>query len=219
MTHLKAEIPEGWPESGVEVARCLACGAIGPTSSLLRDIKNCGGKFGESHGPTQAVPVVPLAKVEELEREKNEEFQRVSRWEGRCMEADDELKEAETRADHAEQLLAEAREGQAGAGLIAAERERQVNEEGWTPEHDDQHKYGEIRLAAKGYLDSPDGEWIGRGGGKVTPMNWPWNAEWFKPTPGDPIRSLVKAGALIAAEIDRLQREQACEGCTGKRPA
>jgi hypothetical protein len=36
---------------------------------------------------------------------------------------------------------------------------------------------------------------------------WPWDPSWWKPSP-DPIRNLVKAGALIAAEIDRLQRRQ-----------
>jgi hypothetical protein len=36
---------------------------------------------------------------------------------------------------------------------------------------------------------------------------WPWDDEWYKPTPKDPIRQLVKAGALIAAEIDRFQRK------------
>jgi hypothetical protein len=37
------------------------------------------------------------------------------------------------------------------------------------------------------------------------PPGWPWGTSWFKPS-GDDIRDLVKAGALIAAEIDRLQR-------------
>ena len=38
---------------------------------------------------------------------------------------------------------------------------------------------------------------------------WPWDDEWWKPTPDDRIRELVKAGALIAAEIDRLLRDTA----------
>ena len=38
-----------------------------------------------------------------------------------------------------------------------------------------------------------------------TPECWPWDHEWWKPS-DDPVRNLVKAGALIAAEIDRLQR-------------
>jgi len=33
---------------------------------------------------------------------------------------------------------------------------------------------------------------------------WPWDFKWWKPTPNDRVRELVKAGALIAAEIDRL---------------
>lgn len=33
---------------------------------------------------------------------------------------------------------------------------------------------------------------------------WPWDAKWWKPS-DDPIKNLVKSGALIAAEIDRLQ--------------
>lgn len=39
-----------------------------------------------------------------------------------------------------------------------------------------------------------------------SPREWPWDASWWKPSP-DPIANLVKAGALIAAEIDRLQRK------------
>lgn len=34
--------------------------------------------------------------------------------------------------------------------------------------------------------------------------DWPWDEEWWKPSL-DPIRNLEKAGALIAAEIDRLE--------------
>lgn len=41
----------------------------------------------------------------------------------------------------------------------------------------------------------------------ITGMYWPrrWSPDWYKPT--NAIRDLVKAGALIAAEIDRLQRK------------
>jgi hypothetical protein len=42
---------------------------------------------------------------------------------------------------------------------------------------------------------------------KRIPCGWPWDAEWFRPVPKDRIRELVKAGALIAAEIDRLNRQ------------
>ncbi len=97
-----------------------------------------------------------------------------------------------------------------GIELIAAERLRQVEEEGWTPEHDAAHTRGEIAKAAACYA-SPDPIYVEqRGGGShrgprdwitfVTP--WPWSFLWWKST--NRIRDLVKAGALIAAEIDRL---------------
>jgi hypothetical protein len=38
------------------------------------------------------------------------------------------------------------------------------------------------------------------------PEEWPWFQERWKPTPDNRIRELVKAGALIAAEIDRMLR-------------
>ncbi|MGE5143151.1 MAG: hypothetical protein ACM3OA_06910, partial [Acidobacteriota bacterium] len=82
--------------------------------------------------------------------------------------------------------------------LIAAERERQVDEEGWTPEHDDTHSLGELRLAAKAYAGDP-------GSGSVAPMYWPWEDAAWKPS-DEPVRNLVKSGALIVAEIERLQR-------------
>ena len=87
-----------------------------------------------------------------------------------------------------------------GIELIAAERERQIKEEGWTPEHDAQHTGDELARAAVCYAlpdRIPD----------TIPLVWPWAEEWFKPTPGDRIRELTKAGALIAAEIDRLQNQ------------
>jgi len=92
-----------------------------------------------------------------------------------------------------------------GAALIAAERQRQITVEGWTPEHDDEHSDCELTAVAKCYLCAN-----GCLHPERAPLNeifWPpkWSDEWWKPSP-DPIRNLVKAGALIAAEIDRLQR-------------
>ncbi|RWO57266.1 Lar family restriction alleviation protein [Mesorhizobium sp.] len=97
---------------------------------------------------------------------------------------------------------------------IAAERQRQITSEGWSPEHDDQHDKGELAEAASCYA---------RGSDRVTWMQsdpefprhkvmtgriiWPWSPEWWKPT--DRRRNLVKAGALIIAEIERLDRAAA----------
>ena len=85
-----------------------------------------------------------------------------------------------------------------GVELIAAERERQIKEEGWTPKHDTQHTNGELAKAAVCYA-LPDRL------PEVIPLVWPWSDELFKATPDDRIRELSKDGALIDAEIDRLQ--------------
>lgn len=42
----------------------------------------------------------------------------------------------------------------------------------------------------------------------AAPKHWPFSLAHWKPTPEDRIKQLVKAGALIAAEIDRLQQEE-----------
>lgn len=89
--------------------------------------------------------------------------------------------------------------------LIAAERQRQVEQEGWTPEHDDAHRAGELAQAAAAYATPPQSP-IRRSDGSFPGWLWPWDGRWWKPTPDDRVRELVKAGALIVAEIDRLQR-------------
>lgn len=95
-----------------------------------------------------------------------------------------------------------------GIELISEERTRQITSELWTPEHDDRHCKFQLTLAAVSYaavVASPDED--GDENGKVRPCyDWPWESKWWKPS-DDPIRNLVKAGALIAAEIDRLQRK------------
>lgn len=88
-----------------------------------------------------------------------------------------------------------------GVSLIATERKRQVEQERWTPEHDDEHSDEELARAATCYVMP----WADR---ETTypPKMWPWDKSWWKPSPLARVRELVKAGALIAAEIDRLQR-------------
>lgn len=101
--------------------------------------------------------------------------------------------------------------------MVAKERYRQTEVEGYTPAHDDAHVYGELALAAIAYA-TPDDVEIGREvfvdnpPGSFMPRRvryesvWPWEGEPKRTTR---IRDLVKAGALIAAEIDRLLRLEA----------
>lgn len=89
---------------------------------------------------------------------------------------------------------------------IAVERRRQVEAEGWTPEHDDQHAKGEMASAAACYALPQGQRWNldARDYRKIIEHIWPWHARWWKP--GDRRRELVKAGALIVAEIERFDR-------------
>lgn len=82
-----------------------------------------------------------------------------------------------------------------GAELIAAERLRQIEVEGYTTEYDLAHARsgrrvfgGELTMAAAAYMF-------------LSPGEWPWGAASFKPAV-DGVRNLVKAGALISAAID-----------------
>lgn len=94
-----------------------------------------------------------------------------------------------------------------GIELIAAERKRQIEVEGWDAQHDEDHDMGQLIGAAVTYaahaLEIVSDHEVP---GADNEGWWPWEEKWWKPSP-DPIRNLVKAGALIAAEIDRLQRE------------
>lgn len=82
-----------------------------------------------------------------------------------------------------------------GAALIAEERARQVKK-GYCAIHDDAHDGKELVLAAGYYLN--------RVLGAESEYLWPWRDT--KPKPCSELRALVKAGALIAAEIERRLR-------------
>ncbi|HVJ09297.1 MAG TPA: hypothetical protein VM554_13025 [Acidisarcina sp.] len=110
-----------------------------------------------------------------------------------------------------ELLAARAANSSASAiGLIAAERRRQIEVEGFTSEHDDEEHwspsltnaaqaYAGIAVLQERYADVDL---------SCIPACWPWDAKWWKPST-DPVRNRVKAAALIAADIDRLQRAKA----------
>ncbi|HFT5504177.1 TPA: ead/Ea22-like family protein [Escherichia coli] len=88
---------------------------------------------------------------------------------------------------------------------VIAERQRQQSVEGWMPEHDDEHCNGELAMAAVCYINETGT--VNRNGGK--PWGWPWDASWWKPNARR--RNLVKAGALILAEIERIDRQEAAQ--------
>jgi hypothetical protein len=88
---------------------------------------------------------------------------------------------------------------------VARERLRQVTAEGWTPEHDDQHTDMDLSAAAGCYAMHVSG---GLGmhdyGANEVPNQWPFEPAAWKPK--DERRDLIRAAALILAEIERIDR-------------
>ena len=88
---------------------------------------------------------------------------------------------------------------------VLAERRRQIEQEGWTPEHDDQYAPIALALASASYAMGDLYQTAGK-----PPSIWPWNPlTWM---PGTDRRNYVKAGALILAAIERIDRAEAKKG-------
>lgn len=99
---------------------------------------------------------------------------------------------------------------------VLNERARQQDGEGRTAERDDAHVKGELAAAATCYATHAVVSARLRAQGfsaeriealsadAATPRAWPFAADWWKP--GSPRRDLVKAAALLLAEIERLDR-------------
>ena len=98
-------------------------------------------------------------------------------------------------------LIRREREDAARAGVvgeIAAERERQKSVEGWTEAHDDEHADGELARAAACYAR------FAHYAPALPPIGWPWELSAWKQKGAR--RDLVRAAALIVAEIERIDR-------------
>lgn len=85
-----------------------------------------------------------------------------------------------------------------GAERILRERQRQIEEEGYTQYKDDQHRDEQLLRAAACYIQASNPVFVRH----TWPDPWQWNPS------ADQIRNLERAGALIAAEIDRIQRRR-----------
>jgi hypothetical protein len=110
-----------------------------------------------------------------------------------------------------------------GVEMIAKERQRQIGTEGWQPFQDDRYENGELARAAACYAlpprwrdempvkEGPFGEgWISCSISEaqfyIPEIFWPWSPQDWRPS-SDRVKELVRAGSLIAAEIDRLLRK------------
>ncbi|WP_407163462.1 ead/Ea22-like family protein [Citrobacter amalonaticus] len=152
-----------------------------------------------------ANPATVLALLDELEKEKGyASAYECEKWHYH------QLAESEgERADRAEKALVAAEKrcvelagrafNPAILDVIAEHhRHRQVTYEGWTTEHDDKYQHSEMLWAASCYVLNTIQKF------NRVPLDWPWRDELWKPT--EKRRDLVKAGALIIAEIERIDR-------------
>lgn len=86
---------------------------------------------------------------------------------------------------------------------IVAERRRQIDQEEWTTEHDDAHDNQELAYAAGCYA-APIWRDLEHRESGTPPIGWPFAGSWWKPK--ERRRDLVRAAALLVAEIERLDR-------------
>ena len=196
-----AEDSEYWltNNAGKEVS-VFSMDIIGPASvpeacSMTTDITELAQLRSELSNPANGskdhLRKLALLLVEALERKEEQR----ANWSQMAQKLGEDL-------DAAEKLIAELESSTvtAAAAAVLAERKRQVAAEGWTPGHDDEYEHGELADAAGCYaLSSELFDCAGE-----PPRPWPWPDEWWKPT--NRRRDLVKAGALILAEIERLDR-------------
>lgn len=105
---------------------------------------------------------------------------------------------------------------------VFAERQRQVEAEGYDTAHDDEHTDGSLAAAAACYalpkpriVNRQEDRDVSCGRGECAvwrsvtfhvPAMWPdsWDPEYWNPK--DRRRDLVRAAALVVAEIERLDR-------------
>lgn len=92
---------------------------------------------------------------------------------------------------------------------VLIERDRQVECEGCTLEHDDTHDQGELATAAASLALASSFKKTDLYNKLHPPQMWPWSLGWWKPKSRR--EDLVRAGALIIAEIERLDRKASGE--------
>jgi hypothetical protein len=97
---------------------------------------------------------------------------------------------------------------------VLAERDRQINQEHYSTEHDDEYTQNELLRAATCYSSHALARgWVHRSNldpntyqSEEAPDLWPWDLDFWKPK--SPRHDLVRAAALLIAEIERIDRAQ-----------
>ncbi|MCT5423319.1 hypothetical protein LZK45_03185 [Pseudomonas aeruginosa] len=157
-------------------------------SYLLASIKSCVKASGDSAQAQHSVPIAPQLK-------------RALGLVVAALEAGGDRPTSKYALSELKKVLAAAPGKEVPQAWIdvQAERRRQVEAEGWTPEHDDLYCAAELPRAAAAYILN--------GANDEAPAIWPFSAKWWKPR--DARSNYVRASALILAEIERLERAAA----------
>ncbi|EOG3655344.1 hypothetical protein ACK91O_005130, partial [Pseudomonas aeruginosa] len=157
-------------------------------SYLLASIKSCVKASGDSAQAQHSVPIAPQLK-------------RALGLVVAALEAGGDRPTSKYALSELKKVLAAAPGKEVPQAWIdvQAERRRQVEAEGWTPEHDDLYCAAELPRAAAAYILN--------GANDEAPAIWPFSAKWWKPR--DARSNYVRASALILAEIERLDRAAA----------
>ncbi len=88
------------------------------------------------------------------------------------------------------------------------ERARQQADEGWTIENDDEQELGQLALAAAAYaIAAASREDANPALAVLARETWPYHRVGYKPK--NQRRDLVRAAAMIIAEIERIDRRAA----------
>jgi len=104
--------------------------------------------------------------------------------------------------DAADQLEKQPNRGSLALQDVVVERARQINAEGWTETDDDEKTDGSLAQAAACYALNVQKIPVSCGDSTLWPESW--DLSWWKPK--DRRRDLVRAGALLLAEIERMDR-------------
>jgi len=104
--------------------------------------------------------------------------------------------------------------------LVAKERARQINDEGYKREHDDEHTDGSLADAAACYAATKT-LYFATQQNRCVPKSffylYPWEPKYFKKDKHPRKKQLIISAALLMAEYDRLEREEKkgtrCRGC------
>lgn len=201
---IRASGLDGTPQRMLDAM--LAAAPIPPAALLPAERECCGTFEGSEHRATcktardwQDVVHTLLGHAEFLRAEGKTEM---PQW-------FDALAEKIARAPAEREALTDA------ARDVLAERSRQVEAEGWTPEHDDEHRDHSMAIAAACYSLADvraalavetvrvDELWLWTG----------WDSSWFKPK--DKRRNMVRAAALLLAEIERIDRAAMAQRAEG----